>query len=168
MDKARQSIESLMEIAPKEALVRRENKEILIPVEDIQIDDVMVVKPGQKLAMDGIVMKGTSTINRGCFTFLAFSSLILIFSKAPAFSISSIVASPSTVILAAPKFTLQSTTPSIAFTLYSKGYLNEVIVCKFPTIGTKIVWGIMDCMMGDVISKIICSSFFTFSCSSFN
>lgn len=68
MDKARQSIESLMEIAPKEALVRRENKEILIPVEDIQIDDVMVVKPGQKLAMDGIVMKGTSTINQAAIT----------------------------------------------------------------------------------------------------
>ncbi|MEE3955914.1 heavy metal translocating P-type ATPase [Peribacillus frigoritolerans] len=68
MDKARQSIESLMDIAPKEALIRRGNEEMMIHVEDIQVDDIMIVKPGQKLAMDGLVVKGTSTLNQAAIT----------------------------------------------------------------------------------------------------
>ncbi len=68
MDKARQSIESLMDIAPKEALIRRGTKELMVHVDDIQIGDVMIVKPGQKLAMDGIVINGTSTLNQAAIT----------------------------------------------------------------------------------------------------
>lgn len=68
MDKARKSIESLMDIAPNEALIRRNEKEMTIPVEEIMIGDIMIVKPGQKLAMDGIVVKGTSTINQAAIT----------------------------------------------------------------------------------------------------
>ncbi|MEK4080533.1 heavy metal translocating P-type ATPase [Solibacillus sp. FSL K6-1126] len=68
MDKARQSIESLMDIAPKEALIRRGTEEMMVHVEDIQVNDIMIVKPGQKLAMDGIVIKGTSTLNQAAIT----------------------------------------------------------------------------------------------------
>ncbi len=68
MDKARQSIRSLMDIAPKEALIRRGNKEMMIEVDDIQIDDIMIVKPGQKIAMDGIVVKGLSSVNQAAIT----------------------------------------------------------------------------------------------------
>lgn len=68
MDKARQSIESLMDIAPKEALIRRGNEEMMVQVEDIQVGDIMIVKPGQKLAMDGVVVKGTSTLNQAAIT----------------------------------------------------------------------------------------------------
>lgn len=68
MDKARQSIESLMDIAPKEALIRRGKEEMMIHVDDIQVNDIMIVKPGQKLAMDGIVIKGTSTLNQAAIT----------------------------------------------------------------------------------------------------
>jgi len=68
MDKARQSIESLMDIAPKEALIRRGNEEMMVHVKDIQVDDIMIVKPGQKLAMDGVVIKGTSTLNQAAIT----------------------------------------------------------------------------------------------------
>ncbi|WP_407268510.1 heavy metal translocating P-type ATPase [Radiobacillus sp. PE A8.2] len=68
MDKARQSIRSLMDIAPKEALIRRGNEEMMVAVEDIQVDDIMIVKPGQKLAMDGVVVKGESTINQATIT----------------------------------------------------------------------------------------------------
>ncbi|WP_025039458.1 HAD-IC family P-type ATPase, partial [Geobacillus sp. FW23] len=63
-----QSIESLMDIAPKEALIRRGNEEMMVPVDDIQVGDIMIVKPGQKLAMDGIVIKGTSTLNQAAIT----------------------------------------------------------------------------------------------------
>lgn len=68
MDKARQSIESLMDIAPNEALIRRGNKEMMVHVEDITVGDIMIVKPGQKLAMDGFVVKGTSTLNQAAIT----------------------------------------------------------------------------------------------------
>lgn len=68
MEKARQSIRSLMNIAPKEALIRRGSEEITVSVEDIQVGDVMIVKPGQKLAMDGVVIKGISTINQAAIT----------------------------------------------------------------------------------------------------
>ncbi|MBY7141803.1 cadmium-translocating P-type ATPase [Virgibacillus sp. NKC19-3] len=68
MDKARQSIESLMDIAPKEALIRRGNKETSIHVDNIQVGDIMIVKSGQKLAMDGLVVKGTSTLNQAAIT----------------------------------------------------------------------------------------------------
>ncbi|GIP44059.1 copper-translocating P-type ATPase [Paenibacillus sp. J45TS6] len=68
MQKARQSIRSLMNIAPKEALIRRGSSEKMVNVDDIQVGDVMIVKPGQKLAMDGIVIKGTSTLNQAAIT----------------------------------------------------------------------------------------------------
>jgi Zn2+/Cd2+-exporting ATPase len=68
MDKARQSIRSLMDIAPNEALIRRRNKEITVEVEEIQIGDIMIVKPGQKIAMDGIVVKGLSAVNQAAIT----------------------------------------------------------------------------------------------------
>jgi Cd2+/Zn2+-exporting ATPase len=68
MEKALQSIRSLMDIAPKEALIRRESTELMVSVDDIQVGDIMIVKPGQKLAMDGIVIKGSSTINQAAIT----------------------------------------------------------------------------------------------------
>lgn len=68
MDKARQSIRSLMDVAPREALVRRGSEELTISVEDIRIGDIMIVKPGQKLAMDGIVVKGASAVNQAAIT----------------------------------------------------------------------------------------------------
>lgn len=68
MEKARQSIRSLMDVAPKEATIRRENQEMQIPVDDIQIGDIMIVKPGQKIAMDGKVIKGNSAVNQAAIT----------------------------------------------------------------------------------------------------
>ncbi|MGX4687646.1 heavy metal translocating P-type ATPase (plasmid) [Vagococcus sp. JNUCC 83] len=68
MDRARQSIRSLMDIAPKEALIRRNNEEKMINVSDIQIGDIMIIKPGQKIAMDGIVIKGHSAVNQAAIT----------------------------------------------------------------------------------------------------
>ncbi|MEL3959961.1 heavy metal translocating P-type ATPase [Lysinibacillus endophyticus] len=68
MDQARQSIRSLMDIAPKEALVRRHGQEMLVPVEDVAIGDIMIVKPGQKIAMDGIVTNGNSIVNQAAIT----------------------------------------------------------------------------------------------------
>ena len=68
MDRARQSIRSLMDIAPKEALVRRNGQEMMIHVDDIAVGDIMIVKPGQKLAMDGVVVHGYSAVNQATIT----------------------------------------------------------------------------------------------------
>ncbi len=68
MDQARSSIRSLMDIAPKEATVRRNGREMQVPVDEIRIGDVMIVKPGQKIAMDGRVVKGASTVNQAAIT----------------------------------------------------------------------------------------------------
>lgn len=68
MDKARQSIRSLMDIAPKEALIRRDGQEMMIKVDEIEVGDIMIVKPGQKIAMDGVVRKGHSAVNQAAIT----------------------------------------------------------------------------------------------------
>lgn len=68
MHKARQSIRSLMDIAPKEALIRRGSTERTVDVDDIRVGDIMIIKPGQKVAMDGVIVKGTSTLNQAAIT----------------------------------------------------------------------------------------------------
>ena len=67
-DRARQSISSLVKVAPKVATIRRNDLEQTIAVQDIQINDVTLIKPGQKIAMDGIVIKGESTVNQAAIT----------------------------------------------------------------------------------------------------
>lgn len=68
MDKARKSIKSLMDIAPKKATIKRGSATMEIDVEDVQIDDILMIKPGQKIAMDGEVVKGQSSINQAAIT----------------------------------------------------------------------------------------------------
>lgn len=68
MDQARKSIKSLMDIAPNEAIIRRNDEEIAVPVEKVKIGEIMVVKPGQKIAMDGVVVRGASTVNEAAIT----------------------------------------------------------------------------------------------------
>lgn len=68
MEKARQSIRSLMDIAPDTAIIKRGKQEFEIAVEDIQVGDIMIIKPGQKVAMDGEVIKGQSSINQAAIT----------------------------------------------------------------------------------------------------
>lgn len=68
MDRARQSIRSLMDIAPSTALIRRQNEDIVLDVNDIRVGDIMLVKPGQKIAMDGVVRLGESAVSEAAIT----------------------------------------------------------------------------------------------------
>lgn len=72
MDKARQSIRQLMDIAPPTAIIKRAHgehyHEVELPTEDIEIGDILIVKPGQKIAMDGIVISGLSAVNQATIT----------------------------------------------------------------------------------------------------
>lgn len=67
-DRARQSIRSLMEITPKVARVRRNGLEVELPVEKIRPGDILMVKPGEKIAMDGKVVSGYSAVNQSAIT----------------------------------------------------------------------------------------------------
>ena len=68
LDKTRQSIRALMELAPPEALVRRGKEEVRLPVEDVAVGDLIIVKPGERIAMDGIVKSGVSAVNEATIT----------------------------------------------------------------------------------------------------
>ncbi|MEJ7540899.1 heavy metal translocating P-type ATPase [Staphylococcus intermedius] len=68
MDKARQSMQSLMDIAPDEATVIRAGQHVKVPVDDIAIDEILYIKPGQKIALDGVVVAGRAAVNEAAIT----------------------------------------------------------------------------------------------------
>ncbi len=68
MDKARRSIQGLMELAPGVARIRRGGEEINVHVREIVTGDVMIVRPGDQIAMDGIVLSGKSRVNQAAIT----------------------------------------------------------------------------------------------------
>ncbi|MBO1002259.1 heavy metal translocating P-type ATPase [Pseudogracilibacillus auburnensis] len=68
IDKARHSIQSLMNITPSKASIRRDGQIVELDVKQIKVDDVMVIKPGEKLAMDGEVISGQTSINQAAIT----------------------------------------------------------------------------------------------------
>ncbi len=68
LDKTRNSIRALMEITPNEALVRKGTTEVMLPVEKIVIGDIIIVRPGERIAMDGKVFTGYSTVNQASIT----------------------------------------------------------------------------------------------------
>lgn len=67
-DKTRSAVKALMNLTPKRALVRRDGAEVEIPIEEIVAGDVFLVKPGQSVATDGIVLSGTSSVNQAPVT----------------------------------------------------------------------------------------------------
>ena len=67
-EKTRAAIKALMDLAPKIALVRRDGVEREIPVEELVVGDVFIVKPGQSLATDGVIVVGESSVNQAPVT----------------------------------------------------------------------------------------------------
>lgn len=68
MDKTRRAIRGLMDLAPAEALVRRGGREELLAVAKIVVGDIMIVRPGERIAMDGVVRGGRSAVNEAAIT----------------------------------------------------------------------------------------------------
>ncbi|NLB52183.1 MAG: cadmium-translocating P-type ATPase [Syntrophomonadaceae bacterium] len=68
LDKTRNSIRALMELAPDEALVKRSGREMTLPVAEIDLGDIIIIRPGEKIAMDGQVIKGFSAVNQAPIT----------------------------------------------------------------------------------------------------
>ena len=68
LDKTRRSIRNLLDLTPKMATVRRDAEEVLIPANEVQIGDIVVVRPGGRIPVDGIVVSGQSCINQAPIT----------------------------------------------------------------------------------------------------
>ena len=68
MERARGAIRALMDLAPAEALVRRPGGDVVLAVDDVAIGDVIVVRPGEKIALDGRVRAGDSHVNESPVT----------------------------------------------------------------------------------------------------
>jgi Cd2+/Zn2+-exporting ATPase len=67
-EKTRAAIKALMRLAPQVALLRRGSHEEEVPVEELQVGDVFVVKPGQAVATDGVVAAGRSSVDQSPVT----------------------------------------------------------------------------------------------------
>ncbi len=63
-----ESIKRLMALAPKTALVEREGQETEIPLEQVQVGDVLLVKPGSRIPTDGVVLTGESAVDESMLT----------------------------------------------------------------------------------------------------
>ncbi|WP_336329698.1 heavy metal translocating P-type ATPase [Haloarcula sp. CGMCC 1.2071] len=68
MDRARNSLAELMDLSPDEATVKRDGTEQVMAVGDVQVGDVVVIRPGEKIPMDGAVIEGTSAVNQAPIT----------------------------------------------------------------------------------------------------
>ena len=68
MERARLAIRALMELSPNEALVHRDGRDVRVPVDTVVIGDVLVVRPGEKIPLDGVVAAGDSEVNQAPIT----------------------------------------------------------------------------------------------------
>jgi Cd2+/Zn2+-exporting ATPase len=68
MDRARGAIRALMDLAPTDALVRRGGQELTLGVDDVVVGDVVVIRPGEKIPLDGRVQAGQSDVNQAPVT----------------------------------------------------------------------------------------------------
>src|SRR4029079_13735937 len=62
------AIRALLELGAKEARLLRDGKEISIPVEQLAVGDLVVVRPGEKVAPDGVVVEGSSAVDQSMLT----------------------------------------------------------------------------------------------------
>jgi Cd2+/Zn2+-exporting ATPase len=66
--KTRKAIASLIQLSPKMAWVRREDHEIQVPIEDVKSTEVVIVKPGERIPVDGKIISGCASINQSTLT----------------------------------------------------------------------------------------------------
>lgn len=63
-----EAIKKLMGLAPKTAIVIRDDKEFELPIDEVEIGDVILVKPGDKIPVDGVVLEGNTSIDESMLT----------------------------------------------------------------------------------------------------
>lgn len=68
MDRARRAITALMDLAPTEATVIRDGAEVRIPADRVAVGETVVVRPGEKIPVDGVILAGASSVNQATIT----------------------------------------------------------------------------------------------------
>ena len=66
--KTTNAIKSLMKLSPKTAVVIKDNKEVEIPIEQLKKGDIFVVRAGENIPVDGVIVEGSSAVNQGALT----------------------------------------------------------------------------------------------------
>ena len=66
--KTTNAIKGLMNLAPKKATILVDNAEKVVPIEEVKIGDIFVVKPGENIPVDGVVIEGESAVNESALT----------------------------------------------------------------------------------------------------
>ena len=66
--KTSQAIKKLMGLAPKTAIIVRDGKELVIPIDEVIVGDIVIVKPGEKLPVDGEVIEGATAVDEAMLT----------------------------------------------------------------------------------------------------
>ncbi|WP_107996051.1 heavy metal translocating P-type ATPase [Trichococcus paludicola] len=68
LEKTRSSLRSLIDMAPQEAIVLHGTDQVVVPVEEVAVGDRLFIKPGGKIPVDGIIVKGQAAINEAAVT----------------------------------------------------------------------------------------------------
>ena len=68
LGKSRQSIAALMDIRPDTATVERNGQTLTVSPEDVAVGEILLVKPGERVPLDGVVLEGTSALNTAALT----------------------------------------------------------------------------------------------------
>ena len=68
LDKNRRSIRNLLDLTPKTAMIRRQGQEVAVTLSEVQVGDVAVVRPGERIPVDGVVKAGASSVNQAPIT----------------------------------------------------------------------------------------------------
>ena len=66
--KTTNALKSLMELAPQTAVIVRNNKEVTVSVDEIKTGDIFVVRPGENIPVDGVIIEGSSAVNESALT----------------------------------------------------------------------------------------------------
>lgn len=67
-NRARNSLRALMQLAPPQAVLLTEGRELIVPVEQLAVGDVIVIKPAERVPMDGLVLSGESSLDQSPIT----------------------------------------------------------------------------------------------------
>ena len=67
-DKTKEALQQLMSITPNNAVILREGQEVIVTLDEIQKGDIVICKPGEKIAVDGEIIDGTTHINESFIT----------------------------------------------------------------------------------------------------
>ena len=66
--KTTDALKQLMQLAPKTAVVRRDGAEVTVPIEEVRKGDFFVVRPGESIPVDGVIVEGSSAVNEAALT----------------------------------------------------------------------------------------------------